>query len=77
MVGEVIRHEEASEARRLRSAIATLPDGQRQAVELLKLKELSLKEASAISGQSEVALKVSVHRAIKRLRTLLSGSEKL
>lgn len=70
-------HEEASEARRLRSAIATLPDGQRQAVELLKLKELSLKEASAISGQSEVALKVSVHRAIKRLRTLLSGSEKL
>lgn len=63
--------EEADEARRLRAAVADLPRGQREAVELLKFKELSLKEASAISGQSETALKVAVHRAVKRLRGML------
>ena len=34
----------------LRRAIAELPPGQRQAVELLKLKDMSLKEASALTG---------------------------
>jgi RNA polymerase sigma-70 factor (ECF subfamily) len=64
----------AGEAARLQAAIATLPEGQRRAVELLKLKEMSLKEASQVTGQSETALKVSVHRAIKRLRGLMGGS---
>ena len=63
--------EEADEARRLRAAVAELPAGQREAIELLKLKELSLKEASAQTGQSEAALKVAVHRAVKRLRSIL------
>lgn len=66
-------HEAAAEARRLRAAIATLPAGQRQAIEMVKLQELSLKEASARSGQSETALKVAVHRAVRRLRSLLAG----
>lgn len=64
--------EERESARQLQAAMTHLSDGQRQAVELLKLKEMSLKEASLHSGQSEQALKVSVHRAIKRLRTLLT-----
>jgi RNA polymerase sigma-70 factor (ECF subfamily) len=63
----------AGEAGRLKAAIASLPEGQRRAVEMLKLKEMSLKEASQASGQSETALKVAVHRAIKRLRVLLGG----
>jgi RNA polymerase sigma-70 factor, ECF subfamily len=64
----------AGEAARLQAAIASLPEGQRRAIEMLKLKEMSLKEASRATGQSETALKVSVHRAIKRLRTLLGGA---
>jgi RNA polymerase sigma-70 factor (ECF subfamily) len=48
--------------------LATLPAGQRQADELLKLREMSLAEASAASGQSVGALKVSLHRAIRALR---------
>jgi RNA polymerase sigma factor (sigma-70 family) len=64
--------ETASEVRRLKTAIAALPPGQRQAVEMLKLKEMSLKEASAASGQSISALKVAMHRALLRLRRLLS-----
>jgi RNA polymerase sigma-70 factor (ECF subfamily) len=67
--------EMAGEARRLKAAIAALPEGQRRAVEMLKLKEMSLKEAAQASGQSETALKVSVHRAIKRLRVLLGGAK--
>lgn len=55
----------------LRRAVAALPAGQRRAVELLKLKEMSLAEASAATGMSVGALKVAVHRAIKTLRTML------
>lgn len=57
----------------LRRAIADLPAGQRNAVELLKLKELSLKEAASASGMSIAALKVAVHRGLKTLRLRLAG----
>jgi RNA polymerase sigma factor (sigma-70 family) len=66
-------HERTSDVRRLRIAISALANGQRQAIEMLRLRELSVKEASAITGQSETALKVAVHRAVKRLRYLLDG----
>ena len=58
----------------MREAIGVLPPGQRQAVELLKLKELSLKEAAAMTGMSVAALKVASHRGIKRLRELLASA---
>ena len=57
----------------LNEAIAGLPAQQREAVELLKLKELSLAEASKASGRSVAALKVNMHRAIKSLRARLTG----
>ncbi len=57
----------------LTGAIAALPRGQREALELVKLKEMSLLEASAASGQSVGGLKVNVHRAIKALRARLKG----
>ncbi len=53
------------------SLIAGLPPAQREALELVKLQEMSLAEASAASGQSVGGLKVGVHRAIKSLRTRL------
>ncbi|MBS0517436.1 MAG: sigma-70 family RNA polymerase sigma factor [Proteobacteria bacterium] len=56
----------------LEQAMAELPAGQRRAVELLRFKEMSLKEASAASGMSISALKVSMHRAMKTLRTILT-----
>jgi RNA polymerase sigma factor (sigma-70 family) len=49
-------------------AIKELPKGQRQAIELLKLQEMSLKEASMATGMSIGALKVAVHRAVKALK---------
>lgn len=57
----------------LRRAVQSLPAGQRQAIELLKLQELSLKEASAASGLSVGALKVASHRAMAALRRALGG----
>ena len=57
----------------LARAVAELPAGQRQAIELVKLRELSLAEAAAHSGVSVGALKVAVHRAMKTLRGRLAG----
>lgn len=57
----------------LGAAIADLPAGQREAIELLKVRDLSLREASQVSGKSIAALKVNVHRAVKTLRARLKG----
>jgi RNA polymerase sigma-70 factor (ECF subfamily) len=57
--------------RGLRRAIERLPSGQRQAVLLLKLRGLSLKEAASESGMSVAALKVASHRGLKALRVML------
>jgi RNA polymerase sigma-70 factor (ECF subfamily) len=58
----------------LEHAIRALPAGQRQAIELLKIQEMSLKEASAATGTSVSALKVATHRAIGSLRRILGAS---
>jgi RNA polymerase sigma factor (sigma-70 family) len=59
----------------LRLALKALPDGQRRAIELLKLREMSLKQAAAHSGISIAALKVSVHRGMTALRRVLAGKD--
>jgi len=55
----------------LGTAMLALSEGQREAIELVKFQELSLAEASAVSGKSIAALKVTVHRAVKLLREQL------
>jgi RNA polymerase sigma-70 factor (ECF subfamily) len=67
--------EQAQQARRLRAAIAELPPGQREAVEQLGLKELSLEEAALHTGRSIGALKVNLHRALKALRQRFHGDD--
>jgi RNA polymerase sigma-70 factor, ECF subfamily len=57
----------------LTGAIDKLPPDQREAIRMLKLNEMSLKEASQASGRSIAALKVATHRAIRNLRQLLRG----
>jgi RNA polymerase sigma factor (sigma-70 family) len=68
MDSEVYRDPDA-----LRQAIAELPRAQRDALDMLKLREMSLKEAAAASGTSIGALKISVHRAIGALRQKLTN----
>src|SRR5262249_15599202 len=57
----------------LGQAVATLPSGQREAVEHLALSERSLAEASAATGRTPGALKVNLHRALKNLRERLGA----
>jgi RNA polymerase sigma-70 factor (ECF subfamily) len=68
-------HERFENREALEHAIRSLPPGQRQAIELLKLKELSLKEAAAASGVSVGALKVATHRAMVALRRTLNRTQ--
>jgi RNA polymerase sigma-70 factor (ECF subfamily) len=65
-----IRHEAHAE---LSAALAALPAGQRAAIRLLKIEELTLAEAAAESGQSVPALKSLLHRAMLSLRAALKG----
>jgi RNA polymerase sigma factor (sigma-70 family) len=56
----------------LREAVRALPLRQRTAIELLKLRDLSLREAAEAGGLGAGALRVSVHRVMKKLRGLLA-----
>lgn len=67
--------EARADMRSLREAVEKLPPGQQKAITLLKLQEMSLKEAADNSGLSIAALKVATHRALKTLRTLLSKDD--
>jgi RNA polymerase sigma factor (sigma-70 family) len=62
---------DSAHAAELQAAIENLPPDQRQAIKLLKLKEMSLKEAALATGRSVAALKVATHRAMKGLRKML------
>ncbi|USX17189.1 sigma-70 family RNA polymerase sigma factor [Oxalobacteraceae bacterium OTU3CAMAD1] len=66
---------EAGEARRdLARLLGLLPDKQRDAIVHTKLDGLSTREAAATLQMSEAAVKVSVHRGMKTLATILRGS---
>jgi RNA polymerase sigma-70 factor (ECF subfamily) len=67
---------EASEAsEELARRMGKLTPKQKEALDLVKLKEMSLAEASAESGQSVASLKVNIHRAMKKLRLGLGKDE--
>jgi RNA polymerase sigma factor (sigma-70 family) len=68
--------EAASDGRVLRDAVEQLPSGQRDAIRMLKLQEMSLKEAAALSGVTVAALKVATHRALKSLRKALGRQDR-
>jgi RNA polymerase sigma factor (sigma-70 family) len=67
--------EVAGDIRALSDAIGALPPGQRDAIEMLKLRELSLKEVATATGSSIGALKVATHRAIAALRKMLAAGD--
>lgn len=61
--------ERASDGRALRDAVERLPSGQRDAIRMLKLQEMSLKEAAA-------ALKVATHRGLRTLKRMFGREDK-
>lgn len=48
--------------------LATLPAKQAEAIRMTRIEGLSVRETAGASGQSESAVKVGVHRGLRRLR---------
>ena len=63
-------------AEEIANLLQRLPARQREAIERLKLQEMSLAQAALVSGQSVGALKVNAHRALKALRGLMQARGK-
>jgi len=57
--------------RDLEQLLGSLPDTQRQAIILTKMEGLSVAEASSRTGASSSAIKVQVHRGLKRMAALI------
>ncbi len=64
----------ADDARRLRAALATLPEDRRQVVVLRFVDGLTAREIGVVLRRSEGAVRVLQHRALRDLATLLGTS---
>ncbi len=51
--------------------LAKLPPKQREAIQLVKLEEKSVREAAALTGWGESDIKISIHRGLKTLAKLM------
>lgn len=51
----------------VRTVLAALPEKMRRSIELIKIGGLSAREAAALTGMSETAVKVNVHRGMKAM----------
>jgi RNA polymerase sigma-70 factor (ECF subfamily) len=56
-------------------ALKTLSQRDREILEMLKLRETSLRDASALTGMSVAALKVATFRAMRRLKAAMGGDD--
>jgi RNA polymerase sigma-70 factor (ECF subfamily) len=54
---------------------AHIPKNQVEAIELVKIQGLSIHEAANRCGQSESAIKVNIHRGLKKLSALIEEAE--
>jgi RNA polymerase sigma factor (sigma-70 family) len=55
----------------LERLFAHLPEGQVQAIELVKIEGLTVAEAASACGQSESLVKVNIHRGLRKLAALI------
>ena len=60
-------------SRQVSSAIDRLPDRQRTVLLLYHHEERSTREVAEVTGLSEATVRVHLHRALRRLRTILEG----
>ncbi len=59
-------------ARDVAALLDRLPAKQRMAIRLVKLEELSIREAAQRTGMSESDVKISIHRGMKKLSALVA-----
>lgn len=68
-----VTHQDSDTRHDLTVMLQALPAAQRQAIVATKLEGLSVADAALRDGVSESAVKVHVHRGLKRLAALLRG----
>lgn len=66
-----VEADDGSAGRDLHRLLAELPAAQRRAIVLTRLEGLSVAQAAAHAGASESAIKVQVHRGLRRLALLV------
>jgi len=64
---------ESGKADDLEALLATLPESQREVIEMLKVAGMSLEEVARATSSSVGSVKQKVHRAYKKLREKMSG----
>ena len=64
-------HEESESAFDLAKLMARLPPRTRDAIQSVKVEGMSVKETAARTGMSESAVKVSIHRGLRALASLM------
>jgi len=67
--------EQRDAARRLNAALAALPEGQREVIELHWFGGLSFREVGAAVGASTTAVKVRAHRGYQKMKSFLGRRE--
>jgi RNA polymerase sigma-70 factor (ECF subfamily) len=73
-VSPEVRAESSESMRIIARAVAALPSSQREAFVLLKEEGLSVAEAAAVLGTTEMAVKLRAHRAYEALRVSLAAT---
>ena len=69
--------ERASDARRIRRAVATLPKGQRDVIVMHWFEDRTFAEVAQTLGLSTSAVKVRAHRGYKALRQVLQANDEI
>jgi RNA polymerase sigma-70 factor (ECF subfamily) len=65
---------EADRADGLKTLLATLPESQREVIEMLKVVGMSLEEVARATSSSVGSVKQKAHRAYRKLRETMSGT---
>ena len=68
-------HEQLAARLSLERLFAHLSTGQARAIELVKIRGLTISEASSACGQSVPAVKANIHRGLKKLTLLIEEAE--
>jgi RNA polymerase sigma-70 factor, ECF subfamily len=66
-------HQAAEAHRDVEKLLQQLPDKQRLPIQHVKLEGMSVSETARLTGLSESAVKVGIHRGLKALATMMKG----